>query len=355
MKRLFHVLFCVIIVACNNSENNSESETERRQYLPERNPVDIIVLERSTFQKELVSNGKLKARQKSVLKFETGEELIELRVKNGDKVSSGQLIARLRQDKLLRQLEQARTRLSQAYFELQEYLIGQGYSIDDTTTIPEERYDMACIRTGYTAAKSEFELTQLNYNGTDLRAPFSGVIANIDYRLHEQVSAGAEFCTLIDNNQFEVEFPILEAELNEVSVGKSVKVIPFSTGDTLINGTISEINPMVDENGMIEVTAILKQTGNLLDGMNVQVLLETAVPGQLVVPKSAVLLRDNQEVLFKKVAGQAYWTYIQTELENSTSYAVIAHPEKGATLEPGDSVIISGNLNLAHESDVILR
>ena len=106
---------------------------------------------------------------------------------------------------------------------------------------------------------------------------------------------------------------------------------------------------------MIAVTAVLKQTGNLLDGMNVQVLVETAVPEQLVVPKSAVVLRDNQEVLFKKVNGQAYWTYVKTGFENSTSYTVIADPEKGGTLEPGDSVIVSGNLNLAHESEVVVR
>ena len=78
-------------------------------------------------------------------------------------------------------------------------------------------------------------------------------------------------------------------------------------------------------------------------------------PVSLVVPKPAVVLRDNQEVLFKIVGGKAYWTYVKTLLENSDSYAVIAHPDKGATLEPGDTVIVSGNLNLAHESGVEVR
>lgn len=355
MKMPSQVLLCVLLVACNNSESGTDSEAERRQYLPERNPVDVMVLTRSTFQKELVSNGKLKARSKSVLKFETGDELVELNVKNGDRVAAGQLIARVRQDRQLRQLEQARIRMAQSDYDFQEFLIGQGYSTANLESIPEEHLDIARIRSGYNAASSELELAQLNYNGTELRAPFSGVIANISYRLHEQVSAGTEFCTLIDNSRFEVEFPVLESELQDISVGKAVKVIPYSTGDTLMQGTISEINPLVDENGMIAVKATLRQTGQLLDGMNVQVLVETAVPGQLVVPKSAVVLRDNQEVLFTKVDGKAYWTYVQTGLENSTSYTVIAHPEKGATLEPGDSVIISGNLNLAHESEVVVR
>ena len=90
--------------------------------------------------------------------------------------------------------------------------------------------------------------------------------------------------------------------------------------------------------------------------MNVKVLLKKDVRNQLVVPKSAVVLRDNQEVLFKVVAGKAYWTYIQTTMENSSSYAVIAHPDKSsATLNPRDIVIVSGNLNLAHDSEVVVK
>jgi hypothetical protein len=93
-----------------------------------------------------------------------------------------------------------------------------------------------------------------------------------------------------------------------------------------------------------------------MDGMNVKVLVEKEIPGQLVVPKSAVLLRDNQEVLFKCTRDTvAFWTYIQTTGENTSSYSVIAHPDKGATLEPGDTIIISGNLNLAHESRVKVK
>jgi multidrug efflux pump subunit AcrA (membrane-fusion protein) len=169
------------------------------------------------------------------------------------------------------------------------------------------------------------------------------------------VGNGVEFCTLIDNSLFEVEFPVLEPELTEVTVGKEVKVIPFSMQDKIFKGRITEINPMVDENGQIQLKALLGQSGQLMDGMNVQVLVENAIPAQLVVPKPAVVQRDNQEVLFRIVGGKAYWTYVQTLFENSDSYSVIAHPDKGATLEAGDTVIVSGNLNLAHESSVVVK
>lgn len=39
---------------------------------------------------------------------------------------------------------------------------------------------------------------------------------------------------------------------------------------------------------------------------------------------------------------------------NSREYAVEANLERGATLDPGDLVIVSGNLNLADGSEVTL-
>jgi hypothetical protein len=68
-----------------------------------------------------------------------------------------------------------------------------------------------------------------------------------------------------------------------------------------------------------------------------------------------VLLRQNLEVLFLYKDGEAYWTYVKIEMENSDSYAVVANEERSATLQPGDTVIISGNLNLAHGSKVSIK
>lgn len=352
MKYIAYIVLYALALGCNSGKAGEETDAGKRQFQVEKNPVDIIVLKRSTFEKELVSNGKLKARSKSMLKFGTGEELVLLNVKNGDRVNAGQVIARLRSDKTLQQLEQARIAFEQSRFDLQDLLIGQNYSLADSAGIPKKIFEMASIQSGYAAARSRLAAARLEHAATELRAPFAGIIAGLKYKLHEQVGAGTEFCTLIDNSSFEVEFPVLEPEMNDVAIGKKVKVRPFAMQDKTYAGTITEINPMVDENGQIQLKATLGQPGQLIDGMNVQVLVENAVSGQLVVPKPAVVLRDNQEVLFKIVGGKAYWTYVQTLLENSDSYSVMAHPDKGATLEPGDTVIVSGNLNLAHESGV---
>ena len=81
--------------------------------------------------------------------------------------------------------------------------------------------------------------------------------------------------------------------------------------------------------------------------MNVRVSAFRSVGKQWVVPKTAVVLRTGKQVVFTVVDGKAVWNYVQTGLENATEYTVT-----GETLKEGDLIIVTGNINLAHESPV---
>ena len=354
MKLINILIFVVITWGCSHKQDKDNDNPDKRQYTEERSPVDIIILERTTFKKELVSNGKLKALQKSILKFRISEELEYLPVNNGDRVIKGQVIARLQQFDQKQKLEQAGLQLEKARIEFQDILLMKGSMTDNNNKVQEDILNSAKIRSGLSEAENNLKTARFNFNSTILKAPFTGKIANLQCKVYEKVSPADDFCTLIDDSVFEAEFSVLETELQEIRLNKEVKIIPFAN-DTLVKGRVTEINPVVEENGLIKVKAVVRNPGMLMEGMNVKVLVENEVPGQLVVPKPAIVLRQNQEVLFKYTGGIAFWTYVQTVLENSDSYAVRAHPEKGGTLEPGDTIIVSGNLNLAHESNVLIK
>jgi multidrug efflux pump subunit AcrA (membrane-fusion protein) len=53
-------------------------------------------------------------------------------------------------------------------------------------------------------------------------------------------------------------------------------------------------------------------------------------------------------VVFTYESGLAKWNYVKTSFENSTQYVITEG------LSPGDSVIVKGNLNLAHDAKVKL-
>jgi membrane fusion protein (multidrug efflux system) len=354
-------LFCFLSVgslffdSCTKSKAADETAIEKKAYVTEKNEVGTIVLKNESFQKELVSNGKIIAAQKNSVQFEVSDKLEHLYVKNGDFVRKGQLLASLNPFKYQQRLARAEIDLKKAKFQLEDMLVGRGIFTTKRDSIARDVYDMVASRSGYDAALLELKTAQYELKSTKLIAPFSGKVANIESRVYENVNAGKSFMTLIDDGLFEVEFYLIESEMGDVGLNNSVQIVPFALGKTF-DGHISSINPLIEKNGTILVKAVVKNDGKLTEGMNVKVRIQKEVKGQLVVPKSAVVLRDNQEVLFKVVEGRAYWTYVQTTMENSSSYAVIAHPDKSsASLTPGDTVIVSGNLNLAHDSEVIQK
>lgn len=355
MKCFVFVILTAFLGACAAKNAERPTEAAKRQYLDQQNPVEVMILQNGPFLRELVNNGKLVALRKSELQFRVGEQLEKVAFHNGDMVKTGQLIAELNPFTFSQQVSNIEIQLKRARLEMQNVLIGQGYNTMDSTKIPRHIYEMAAIKSGYAEASQSMKSAQFNLESTRIVAPFNGKVANIVQKQYDRINAGVTFCTLIDDSEFEAEFKIVESEAKEIRLGDEVQVIPFSD-NTNYKGRISEINPVIDENGLILVKADVKNPGGLMDGMNVKVLIEKQVPNQLVVPKSAVLLRDNQEVLFRCTKDSiAFWTYVQVTGENTTCYSVIAHPDKGATLTAGDTVIVSGNLNLAHESKVVVN
>lgn len=353
---LIITIVLVSFYSCTDVKAAKEEEPlEKKVYLPEKNEVKIVVLEHTSFQKELVSNGKLIATQKNSLKFEVSERLEYLHVKNGSVVKKNQVLASLNKFKFQQKMERAKINLKKASLEFEDQLLGRGIFTIHKDSIDNEVYEMVASRSGYDMALLELKTAEFELKSTVLRAPFNGEIANIHGEEFEVVSAGQDFMTLIDDTVFEVEFYLIESEIRDVAVNNSVQLIPFALNKTY-TGKVTSINPFVEKNGTILVKAVVKNDGELTEGMNVKVKIQKEIENQLVVPKSAVVLRQNQQVLFKVINSKAFWTYVQTTNENSQFYSLIAHPDKSsAILHVGDSVIVAGNLNLAHDSQVLVK
>ena len=209
--------------------------------------------------------------------------------------------------------------------------------------------NIAAIRSGYNQAKIQHEEAVYQLENAALKAPFAGKVEGVTQKAWEKPDLSKPFCTLINDHRFTIEFPLLETEVHEVSNGQEITVTPLA-GLKPARGVVTEINPRIDENGLAWVKAQVTNPGGYMEGMNMKVSIKKAIPNQLVVPRQAVVLRQNREVLFRFTQGTAFWTYVEVLDENETQYAVIA--AEGATLSAGDTIIVSNNLNLAHEAEV---
>ncbi|MDR1369156.1 MAG: efflux RND transporter periplasmic adaptor subunit [Dysgonamonadaceae bacterium] len=353
--RLTFPLFCLIglilFISCGKTEKAITDEDGVSTVLPEEeNEVSVMRLEYTDFHHELIANGTVSSQNKADLKFQTQENVAAIYVKNGDKVSKGQKIAMLDQFKLQNTMAQANDNLERARLELQDVLIGQGYAVGDTAKVPKEVLKLAKVKSNYDQSEIQYGLAEYNLKNSVLYAPFDGVIANLFTKTHNIPNASEPFCTVVDNSRPEADFMILESELPVIRIGDKVQVSSFSISNYAAEGRVTEINPVIDKNGMVRIKAVISNPGSrLFEGMNIKIKLQRSLGKQLVIPKEALVLRTNKKVVFTYRDGMAMWVYVQTGLENSTGYVVTEG------LAEGDSVIYEGNINLAHETPVIIK
>lgn len=334
------------LMACSGAKTTDNAETGVATVLPdESNEVTVQVLEKKVFEHELVSNGKLVAGRQADLSFETGGTLAAVHVKNGERVQAGQVIAELDKFRLSNQVAQTKDALEQARLELQDVLIGQGYAAD-AKDVPADVMRLARVRSGYDQAEAQYELAKYEEEHASLKAPFDGVVANLFAKPYNEAVASETFCTVVGTDGMEADFTVLESELPLIKTGDKVVVTPYADAAAQYVGRISQINPLVDDEGMVKVKAVVDGKGRLFSGMNVRVSVHRSLGEQLVVPKSALVLRSGKQVVFTLKDGKAQWNYVQTGLENAESYSITDG------LKEGDTVIVTGNVNLAHESPV---
>ena len=349
-KTIFLLSFIAFnLFSCNNK--TQDQATSGHDALPEeKNRVETVVIHREDFTREIISNGKLSAIQKAELYFKTDGIIAEINVKNGQAVTSNTVLAALQNENLQFSLKQARMEMDKAEIDKIDALLSMGYNGVPEAKIPPDHLRIANIRSGLLDASLALEKAERALEDATLKAPFAGKVEGLKQKPFEKAGLSEPFCSLINDARFTIDFPLLETEISEVQTGQTVTVSPIAGAKTT-TGTITEINPRIDENGLAWLKAEVNNPDGYMEGMNVKVSIKKAVPNQLVVPKQAVVLRQNREVLFRYTGkGIAFWTYVNVLDENENQYSVEA--AEGATLNPGDTVIISNNLNLAHESEV---
>lgn len=346
----FLLLYLIALTGCSHSEA-SDNDVEKAKSKSAPVAVKVAAVEKGSFQREIISNGLVTPQQKATLSFERGGILQSLRVKNGSAVQKGDTLAVLNKSQVLLEKKKIDIQIEKAYVELLDLLITQQYNkLSDTAFLSHEKRTNLMIKSGLLDARSRMQESNLRLQQCVITAPFSGKVADVEVMEHNRISVGKELCILINDKHWLTDFYLMESELQWVHNGQIVEIIPFEDNSTVYPATVYTINPMVDKNGLVKVQALLHNgSSKLVNGRHVKVKVIIKVPNQIIVPKEALVLRSNREVVFLYKKGLAKWVYVDVMEENESKLSV-----KGK-LHRGDEVIITNNMNLSHDAEVELK
>src|SRR5882724_11813931 len=179
-------------------------------------------------------------------------------------------------------------------------------------------------------------------------APIAGALTSRSANLGQVVSMGQELLSVTDLSEVWVVGDLYEQDFRTVRVGSEAAITTSAYPGLTLHGRVSYIDPRVDPQARtakarIEVS---NADGRLRLGMYVSVSFTTPGVSTVVVPRSAVQVIGDRQVVFVP-AGNEDGKFIQRQVRLGSpigdNYSVLSG------LKPGESVVTEGSFFLRAE------
>lgn len=222
----------------------------------------------------------------------------------------------------------------------------------------ELRREVALDTKGVSAARYQLAQAQLSLENCDLRAPFNGLIADMEAFQGRYVYPGEHLYDFLDPDAIYVKASLMETELPFVSIGKKVELRFSAYPDRTVTGVLDEINPVVNpEDRTVSVyIKVDNEQRDIFDGMYADVSVDTVrIDKQMLVPRTAVVTREGRTLVF--VVGpdnRTKWIYVKLVDQNDRVAAIVSDSDYDE-VRIGDVVVAGNNLTLGHGSLVDVK
>jgi RND family efflux transporter MFP subunit len=295
----------------------------------------------------LNASGYVVAQRKAAIGSKLTSRLTYLAVGEGDRVKTGQVVARLEnadvvaaRERTKAAIEVARTALEQAQADLREAtrayerskeMLGRKFVSQADFDVAEARYRMAVANVANQQANLELSKAvlaeaevQVDYSA--IRAPFDAVvltknadIGDIITPLGAAANARASVITIADMDSYQVEADVSESNIAQVQLEQPVEIQLDALPDVRLRGKVHMVVPTADRSKasvMVKV-AFIDKDPRILPEMSAKVAFlarsPTAEERQAVtaVPLAAVVSRDGRDIVYVARDRQAFVQPVQ--------------------------------------------
>ena len=262
--------------------------------------VSVATLKDTVFNHYLDIQGSVNTKENILIQPEMPGTLIALNVKAGQRVSKGQLLARVDDGGSSQQVASLETQyqLAKTTFERQKNLWNQ--KIGSEIQYLQAQTQMLSLQRSVAQAKAML-------SKTEIRAPFSGTIDEVFVERGQVVAAGAQgLMRIVNLNNMYVSTSIPESYIGKLKVGTQVDVFLTSLNKNY-KGKVRQIGNFINPNNRsfgIEVS--IPNPENLLSPNQVAKLkvIDYTVKNAIVVP-SNVIQEDGKGNQFVFVASNS--------------------------------------------------
>lgn len=270
----------------------------------------------------LDASGYVVARRTATLSAKIQGKVAEVNFEEGQKVKTGDIVARLDDSNYLAILRQFQAQARQAKVALDnaapsyaryQALNAQGAISAEDVQGKRTLYDNA--RTQYDVAQAAVALAEANLRDTLVRAPFDGIVTVKVAQVGEVVAPSAAgggstrtgIMTIVDMSSLEVQVDVSENYIERVEAGGAAIIHLDAYPDLDIPGSVIAIIPTADQSkGTVAVRVAIKtKDSRILPQMAARVSFMTApeknagpVVARVTVPPAAVIANSKTGTVF---------------------------------------------------------
>ncbi len=309
----------------------------------------------------LDASGYVVPRRIATLSAKTSGRLAYLGVDEGDRVTEGEIVARLDDTNVKASLSEAEARAAQARanleniqptYERYKALRAENAVSADALNAQKTAYDSA--RTALAVAEASVASWRNNVNDMVVRAPFSGIVTNKVAQVGEIVapaaagggSARTGIATIVDMNSLEVQVDVSENYIERVKPGQKATVTLNAYPQWQIPASVIAIIPTADQAkasvkvriGMeVKDSRILPQMGaHVSFYTDEKAAAEAPVSRGVTVPVDAVKVDGNTGTVFVIHDDTVEQRQVALGLTTSQSVTILSGLSNGDRLAVGD-------------------
>ena len=320
---------------------------------------DVAVVKRDTIEECIAITGDLRPIESVDVRARLEGDLVGVFVREGQKVSEGQLLARFESS----EQESGKSSADADRVAAEAELATAQWNFDQTAelfkagAVAERDYKMAqqavtSAKAKLAAAAARVRATGSMVRDTRVLAPTSGIVQSRLVENGEHVSRGSMMFTVVRNNVLELAAAVPARQANAVRGGQTVH---FTADGKSFDGKVARVSPTVDPSSR-SVTVYLQipnASGDLKGGtFATGRVISRVVPQALVVPTSAVRQspEDGKSFVYR-IAGKTL-DVASVQLGVVDDRNGIAEVLDG--LSAGDRVIIGNVGSLGRGMQVII-
>ncbi len=206
------------------------------------------------------------------------------------------------------QVAAAQAKLTQAQQQLNDLLIGADAADIAAAQIAVEQAqanllaarNTTALEIGVEQAQLGVDAARRNLESLMLRAPFAGIVINVEAAIGETVGA-SPIITMFDSSRARVELYLDETDLDKLTVGNNVEIVFDALPDLTFTGQIIRINPSLITIDGVPVVSALAELDDPESPANVEtVAFSDGAPS----PAAAVKLMPGMNAAVEVIAGR---------------------------------------------------